>query len=243
MRGSGKEKRLIDALVISVGEPQLERCLESVRKQTLPFNKITHLDSVIPESEGFKRGINMIQNEWVMKIDGDMILNKNAVEIATKTIEENGNNHVCGYYFGLHDTFLNVDMGFCGALRTKLYQSVSEKRRDRLSEDRETINELRKLGWIAKKLLRKGVIIGTHFDNPDEFQVFRRFYCSGVRANDNTFEINQMTKLLEETKNPLYSLAIEAIKFAKKKNRYYIGSRNLDFDRQLFGEFKNRREN
>lgn len=227
---------MIDALVISVKEPQIDRCLEGVRNQTVPFEKITHVDSIVPESEAFKRGMGMMNGEWLMKIDGDMILNNNAVEIVTRYMNSDKDDKICGYYFGLYDTFLEVDMGFCGVLRTKVYQSVSENRRDRLSEERETINELRKQGWAVRKLPK--IIIGTHFDKPDEFQVFRKFYCSGVRANDNGFDIDRMTMLLDKTGDPLYSLGLKAIAFSKAKNRSYIGSRNIDFDRKLFEEFK-----
>jgi len=226
---------MIDALVISVKEPQLDRCLESVRNQTIPFSNITHLDGVIPESESVNRGIEMINNEWVMKVDGDIILYKDAVETVTKYMEKDNGDRICGYYFGLYDTFLECKMGFCGVLRTSAYKSV--KRKDKLIGDLNVVIELRKQGWIVRKLIKE--IIGTHFDKPNEFQVFKRFYCYGKRANDNRFSLNRMKEFLEKTGDPLYSIGLNAVKFAKTKNRYYIGSRNVDFDRKLFEEFKN----
>jgi len=226
---------MIDAMIISVQEPQLKRCVEAVRNQTVPFDTTYHLDSIIPESEAFKRGMKLVAGKWVMKIDGDMVLYPDAVEIVTAYVNRNDMG-VCGYYFGLHDTFLDLNMGYCGVLRTNLYQSVAGERRNRLSEERKTIDILRKKGWVAKKTLK--VIVGTHFDKPDEFQVFRKFYCTGVRENDNSFNLNRLNQLREKTGDPLYSLALDAISFAKTKNRYYPGSRNIEFDRKLYEEFK-----
>jgi len=225
---------MIEAMVISVQEPQLERSLKAVMNQSIPFNRVTHVDSVIPESEAVNRGFSMIQSDWVMKVDGDTILYSNAVETARKYLKENKDNRICAFYFGLHDTFLDCDIGFCGVLRTAVYQSI--KRKDKLLSDLTVNMELRKQGWIIRKLIKE--VIGTHFDKPDEFQVFHRFYCAGKRADNNQYAIQQLTKMMEQTHDPLYHLALRAIQFAKFKNRYYIGSHNLDFDRKLYEEFK-----
>lgn len=230
---------MIDAVVISINEPQLDRTLKAVNEQTIPFKKVIHVNGIVPENEAVNRALEIVDSEWVMKVDGDTILYPNAHEIVKKYM--NGNGRVCGYYFGLRDTFMDCDIGFCGVLKTKLYQTI--KRKDKMNCDLNVNIELRKQGWIIKKFLQDGIIVGTHFDNPDEFQVFGRFYRSGKRADNNTFEINQLTGLLKKTGNPLYQLALNAIQFAKEKNRYYIGSRNVDFDRKLFEEFKGENNN
>ena len=226
---------MIDALVISIDEPQLDRCLKAVHGQ--PFLRVIHVNGIIPESEAVNHALKRVSSEWVMKVDGDIILYPNALETVMKYMEKDLSPQVCGYYFGLKDTFMDCDIGFCGVLRTQPYQSV--KRKDKMNGDLNVVIELRKQGWFVRKLLKEGIIIGTHFDKPDEFQVFGRFYRSGKRADDNTFEINQLTGLLGKTGDPLYQLALDAIQFAKFKERYYIGSRNIDFDKKLFEEFKN----
>lgn len=227
---------MIDALVISIDEPQLDRCLEATKSQTVPFAKTIHVDGIVPESKAVNHGLEMTSSEWVMKVDGDTILYPDALETALEYMEKNLAPQICGYYFGLRDTFLDCDIGFCGVLRTEPYKSV--KRKDKMNGDLNVVIELRKQGWVVRKLLKEGIIIGTHFDKPDEFQVFGRFYRSGKRADDNTFEINQLTGLLKKTGDPLYQLALDAIQYAKERDRYYIGSRNVVFDGELFKEFK-----
>ena len=64
----------MEALIVSVDEPQLERCLESVRNQTVPFSRIVHINGVVPQHRAIRKGIRKTSDEWVMKIDGDMIL-------------------------------------------------------------------------------------------------------------------------------------------------------------------------
>jgi glycosyltransferase involved in cell wall biosynthesis len=226
---------MIDALIISINEPQLDRCIKAVKGQTIPYGKVIHVNGIVPESDAVNHALELVESEWVMKVDGDIILYPNAHKIVMNYMD--GNSNVCGYYFGLRDTFLDCDIGFCGVLKTKPYKSV--KRKDKMNGDLNVVIELRKQGWLVRKLLKEGIIVGTHFDNPDEFQVFGRFYRSGKRANDNTFEINQLNGLLKKTGDPLYQLALDAIQYAKEMDRYYIGSRNVDFDKRLYEEFKN----
>jgi hypothetical protein len=230
---------MIDAMVISVQEPQLDRCLEAVRNQDpdFAFSRIVHLDSIVPESEAVNRGLEMIDNEWVMNVGGDMILYPDATKKVLAYMQKDASERICAYYFGLRDTFLKCDMGFCGVLKTSVFGEV--KRKDKLSGDLNVNIELRKRGLVIRKLLDQGIIIGTHFDKPDAFQVFKRFYCAGARANDNAWNLMTLREHFEETDDPLYLLAINAISFAKARGRSYVGSRNVEFDRKLFEEFKN----
>ena len=46
----------LEALIMSICDPQVERCVESVKNQTVPFSNIVHMKDVIPESESFNQG-------------------------------------------------------------------------------------------------------------------------------------------------------------------------------------------
>jgi hypothetical protein len=224
---------MIDALITSVGDPQLDRCLEAVKNQTVPFSKIIHLDKVSPQSVAFNTGMGQTTAEWVMGIGGDMILDINAVERITKYMGKNNGDKILGYYFGLYDTFLDRKIGYIGVLRGSLFRTITYE--DNIVNDWEVVRRLREEGWNAVKLFY--FLVGTHCDQPDEFQVFKRFYIHGIRFHDHRSAKGMLTNLLEKTGNPLYGVGIKAIEFAWVK-KFYPGSHNYDFDKKNFEEFK-----
>jgi glycosyltransferase involved in cell wall biosynthesis len=225
----------IEAMVISVNEPQLGRCLESVKKQTVPFSGLTHVNNVFPECEAFNKGLSQVSGEWCMHIAGDVVLYEDTLEKVIEYIKTRHTDTIGAFFFGAHDTFLDTVIGWVGVLQTKAYKSVPIW--DKLSNDTIINNRLRKRGWRMKK--DSTVVIGTHFDDPDDFQIFRRFYTQEIKygRGDNSGLRMILTNLLDKTEDPRYSLAIEAGEFAKKK-RSYPGSHDLNFDRELFEEFR-----
>jgi hypothetical protein len=225
---------MIEALVISVNEPQLDRCLVSVRNQVVPFSNIVHVNGVVPEYLAFNQGMGQTRDEWAMKIDGDFILYENAVDIATNYMNQYNNRKCCNYAFGLIDTFLECPIGYCCIFKTLLYKQYPYT--DKLSNDRKANYFLRSLGWRVRKNVE--VVLGTHFDKPSEFQVFKRFYTQWIKYPNNSFIKIRMRELLERTGNTLYDIGLKAGQFADKK-KSYPGSHNLTFDLQLFEEFKN----
>ena len=227
---------MIEAMIISVGEPQLERCIDAVKNQTVPFTNVIHLDRVVPNSEAFNRGIRMTTQEWVMHIGGDMILYDNAVDIAEKYISTS-KPFICGFYFRILDTFLQCETGFCSVIRAEAYKSVTFE--DTMWDDRQMMYRLRANGWRARK---PSYVIATHFDKPDDFQVFRRFYFHGSKFNDNSFVKTRMSELYEKTGDPLYMTGVKAIEYAKVR-QFHPGSPNVEFAEKTYEEWRNARIN
>ncbi len=224
----------MEALVISVNEPQLDRCLESVKNQTVPFSNIIHIQNVVPNSKAFNLGISKTTEEWAMHIAGDFVLYPNAVEIATSFVNRSGNDHYFGYFFAAHDTFLQCNIGFCGVLRMSAWKTITFE--DTMFDDRRIPFRLREKGYRAKKKMY--ICLTTHFDKPDEFQVFGRFYFHASKFDDsNSWTRCKLTKLLKVTEDPLYQVGIDAMDFAKLKG-VHPGSPNVDFARKMFEEFK-----
>jgi hypothetical protein len=221
----------IGALIVSCGEPQVERCVHSVYKQTIPFANVKHISDVVPEADAINKGIQSMDDEWTMKVDGDFILYENAVDMITRKMKSESNEGVCGWFFGLYDTFLRCDIGYASVLRTSVYKGATYQ--DVLRDDFAMNRYLRRNGWGIKK--RKWKIVGTHFDSPDAFQVFRRFYVQVIKYPHDPFVPERLTTLFMETGDPLYDLGLRARVYAHGKE--YPTSRNLDYDRKLFEEF------
>lgn len=223
----------IEALIISTDEPQLERCLESVKNQTIPFSNIVHINGVVPESVAFNRGMSLITEEWVMHIAGDFILYENAVAVAIENMEKYHDDKIFTYTYQVYDAFLKCDLCGCSVSRASAYKSVPF--RDVLSDDIWAGRRLLRQGLIRKDL--QGIVIGTHFDSPDEFQVFRRFYARGIKRDWRNF--GRILNALANG-NPMYELALKALEFGNLK-KHYPTSHNIDFDRKMFEEFNGRK--
>ena len=227
---------MIEALIISVDEPQLERCLRSVYEQTIPFSKVIHInDSSVPCHEGYNRGITMLLDEWFLLVNGDGILKAYAVEKCKEAIEGETDEKVIAHLFGVEDVFMDAPlMGGIGLFKTSVLKSYPYL--NRLDADRQMGKKLDSHGWIMRQY--RETILATHFDSPDEFQVFKKFYVSGMKYNSHV--VSQMSDNLEKlnrrTQNPLYSLAIKAMNFGIGK-REYPGSKNVKYERKVYEEF------
>jgi glycosyltransferase involved in cell wall biosynthesis len=222
----------LDALVVSAGEPQLERCLAAVRNQTVPFSNLVRRDNVIPEHLAFNGGMAEAVSDWVMKIDGDMILYENAVEEVLKYVEDH-TDMTGNFVFPLNDTFIGANIIGCNVFRRKVYTEVIQYP-NLLCNDVWAGSKLRRMGYHGK---RPSFVVGTHFDNPDDFQVFRRFFIRGVK-DGKRFMWNLLEERLSSTMDSRYELAMRSVEFGMKIGKYPT-SHNLEYDREMYEAFRN----
>ena len=223
----------MEALVLSVNEPQLEGCLESLKNQTIPFTNIIHINGVCPQSEAYNRGIDLIKEDWFALLDGDMTLYPDAVKAAMECIN-NGRGKIYSYSFRLYDYFLKtpiVGVSFCYSPAYKGKVMDNHLFNDRLLGDK-----IKGEGW--KRVIEKS-LVGTHFDSPTEFQIFSRFYTSGVKYR--YLLRPALEDLFDKTGSPMYSLAIKSLDFSgiNGGRRSYRSSHNVELDKAIFEKFKN----
>lgn len=225
----------IDALITSVDDPQLPRCLEAVKNQTVPFSKIVHLHNVCPHHEAVNRGLPQTSADWVMYIGGDMILDLNANERIMEYMRTTMGDNVCGYYFGLWDTFLDCKIGYLGVFKGPLYRGL--KFPDIYNCDAVVVRALRNRGWRTIKNVN--FIVGTHFDQPDEYQVFKRCLRHGSRyvATPHKSLKWNFIKLLKKRYDPLYEFGIKVVEYGEKQP-LYVGARNLIEERRDYEKYK-----
>jgi len=226
---------MVEALLLSVDEPQLSRCLESMHNQTVPFTNIVHINNVVPQSEAYNQGIRQLTDRWFVHTAGDVCLSLDAVEQCVKVIEDNNDEKVAGHLFSLWDSFLKLDWGGIGVFKTDVYRKF--RIRNRLANDRILGKRMDRRGWTFKR--HNGIYLGTHFDSPDEYQVFRRFFVAGLKYNGKRLsEMNEtLENLYHKTNDLLYLTAKRAIEFAAYKHGLYPGSHNIEFEREMWEEF------
>ncbi len=224
---------MIEALLLSVNEPQLGNCLESMNSQTVSFSNIHHIKNVVPQSVAYNSGILLLKDDWFLLTGGDACLYPDAVEKCIKALETPDNDKVVYHRFNLYDAFFDANWGGISIFRRDVYQSIPIM--DRLKNDGKLGTKLDGMGWISKKHERT---LGVHFDQPDEFQVFRRFYVAGLKYTGRAVSqiYDRMSYLFKKTDNPLYLIAIKAIWVGGKK-RMYPGSHNIDFEKKMYEEF------
>ena len=226
---------MIEALIISIDEPQAGNCLKSVNRQTIPFSNVIHIeDTTITYTGAYNHGISLLKGDWFLNLNGDICLYPDAVEKCVKAIEGCNDNKVIGHLFEFYDTFLETRQSGMGLFRTDAIKSTPM--RERLCGDVRQGKELYGKGWIFK---RQPNILGIHFNYPDEFQVFRRFYVSGLKYNHTALSVmsQDLQKLFQKTDNPLYEIALKAMEFSGKKNGFYPGAHDINFDRKMYEEF------
>ena len=93
--------------------------------------------------------------------------------------------------------------------------------------------KLRRLGYALR---RTRVVIGTHMQDPDDFQIFRRFYCVGVKYGRGRGVYSCLNAMFNKTQDDKYQFAMKALDFGAKETRY-PGSHNIIFDRTKYEEF------
>lgn len=224
---------MIEALLLSVDEPQLNRCLKSMNEQTIPFSNIVHINNVVPQSEAYNRGLSLLRDDWFVLTAGDVCLYPDAVNQCVQALETTSNDKIVGHSFLLYDSFLELNWGGISIFRRDVYQTMPIM--NRLSNDRSLGRKLDSRGWMGKRHL---ITIGVHFDSPDEYQVFRRFYVVGLKYNGKAITDmgTNLNKILERTGNSLYKTALKAMEFASEK-RTYPGSHNVEFEKKMYEEF------
>lgn len=229
------------AVIMAVNEPQLERCLLSVHEQDeYCFSEIVYINNVIPEFEAHRRALERVKSDWGIWIGGDFILYPDAIQTVLNYMKSNPpDGRTSQYNFGLFDTFLHRIIGNCSVRYHPAFRLFPEE--DILGNDMDVTLRLDNAGWNRFRPIAQGICLGTHFDQPDEFQIFRRFFCRGAKAKRTRgmkrgLYISRLKKRLKIENDPEIQLAIDSFNLGLKHG--YRGSHDINYERQLYLQWK-----
>ncbi len=223
----------VEGLLLSYKDPQLGKCLEAIKNQTIQFSKLTHIAEVSPMHRAWNKAWESITEEWVGWLDGDVILYPNAVETLKNYAKPAMNERICSWSLGLYDPFLKMTDNFFCLIRSSVYRNYQAM--NKASWDRYMGSWVKKGGWETRK--DQSIIVGTHFEDPNDFQVFVRFFRLPQKyKNQVSWMKSHLNKLLDNSGNHLYRVALNAIIFGAKKMNY-PGSYCAEFDQEMFAEF------
>jgi len=203
----------IGAVITTIGEPQTKACIDAVKKQNPLFDEIQIIKNVSPSAEAYNKGIKEANTKWCLFLDADMVLKENIVPLLKEQIEKK--QRVLSYVFRLKDTFLRMNIKGVRLYNVKVVKKFPFQ--NKLGLDRICRRQAIKEGYIEIDL--KKTIIGTHFDSPSDFQVYKRFLMRGVKAKKNfggawsrpDALLKRLKKLYNKTDNYQYLLAMRGI--------------------------------
>jgi len=201
-----------EAIIITIGEPQFDKCYEAANAQTLPFKRVSIIKDVSPLHKAYNKAMGILECENAVFIDADMILNPDAHEVMSKMVGLTRRSYV--HLFGLWDSFLK--MRICGL---KYYGSEALKKypwEPVARPDVDAKDMARGQGYIVRDLTAS-VEVGTHFADPDNFQIFRRFYARGqkcriLEAGLCSRMVTKLYKLKERETDDRYKIATKSFK-------------------------------
>jgi len=112
--------------------------------------------------------------DWVVMMDGDMTLKPNLFDAIDKGI---ASGRKC-IHLRLWDPYINHDLGTLKVV-TREWMEAGEWYKDALVCDRECEIRAKAKGFPRYSSME---IVATHFDDPTQFQIFKRFYIRGMKV-------------------------------------------------------------
>lgn len=70
----------ITAVILSMGEATLPKCVDSVKKQTLAPDEIIYVKNVSPFYKAWNTGMQKVKTRYFVQVDADMLLDENCFE-------------------------------------------------------------------------------------------------------------------------------------------------------------------
>lgn len=230
----------IECVMKSVDEPQLEKGRPAMYNQTIPFANVIHINGVCPESKAINQALDRLEYTWSLWLDGDAILYEDThekIRALEKRLRAKGYTEAL---FSLFDPFLGKNICCCILKKSDFLQQFRSD--NVLANDASLTKKMKKVGRKSARFINK-IIVGTHFENPTDLQVFARFYSRGVkvaRGHPNS-QFRDLFSIFEHkyasTGNKQYMIAKEALTLGTKLG-HYPTSHNIEFDREMYEKWK-----
>ena len=135
----------VSALVLTIGEPFLTRCLHSVESQILKFDDVVIIRNEKPW-DAVNKGVLEVKTEFHIQVDCDFILNPNCHKRLRSEIEKENENYF-SVFANIYDSFLG-EIQAIKIFRTELVRQ--NKYRRSYTCDRDFYARMLKKGYKYK---------------------------------------------------------------------------------------------
>jgi len=162
----------ITALVLSVGESTVQRALASVRRQTLPLQRVTVVTGVQPFHKAMRAGVDRVETEFFVQVDADMVLDRTCVA----TLYSHMTNDVGMTVGRLRDPLEGLVVG------VKLFRTECAREfpmPSTVSPDTDFLDQIRAGGWRVPFIDSS---LGSHEPVYTPLYTFAKYLLLGSRA-------------------------------------------------------------
>jgi hypothetical protein len=162
--------------LLRCGEPQCARLLAS--PELSRFHCVHIAENVAPYHVAINQTVQKCfdsGSDWVVMLDGDMDLDTCAFWSA---FNEGLTHTHKAMYFRLYDPYVSKVIGSLKVV-TKSWMVAAGWYQDSICTDRDAEQRAKDAGcprWASD------AVVGTHFDDPTQFQVFKRFFVRGIKV-------------------------------------------------------------
>lgn len=206
----------ITAVVLTLGEPSFDRCIEALEAQSVqPAHRVV----VGPEVRdgfhaAFNHGVSLVETEYVLQLDGDMLMDPDCVQILKGGMEAN-----TGVSLGLLEDPLLGNIQGIKLFRTEVFRQKPFP--PTLTTDTDRIRDFGQEGYEIALVQRSKPAYGHspdvlgHHQPPyeDPIVLFGRFFRLGkkARARQSYQEFAGILARLRRSAHPGAEMAIVAL--------------------------------
>jgi hypothetical protein len=203
----------VSAVVLSVGEPFVDRAIDSLQRQTIPVRDVIVIENVSPFSRAINQGARQVKTPFFVQVDADMILDPNCVAVLLDAMQPK-----TGLTFAeLRDPLTGTV--YCVKLfRTEIFRTTSMP--DTVAQDTDFVKRMKRKGWLETHVTHLGadhsgpnITLGEHQPDYSPAYTYRKFLIEGARLRYRHARGGFFSKLsmLEQSKHPVAPLAQVAI--------------------------------
>jgi len=164
----------ISGFVVTVGEPTLEKCLDALRNQTLPLERIEVISNIAGIHNALNKVHELVREDYFLRVDADMVLVPECVEILYSQIIKDPTIAIVSG--ALDDDLLGPIYGI------NMYRASAVKQfvfPDFIGSDAE-LAEYIKSNSFRNEILNQ--VLGSHKPYFDRGSIFQRFEREGQKA-------------------------------------------------------------
>jgi len=183
------------------------------------MKEIKVIRNVTPLFVARNMGLEEIKYKYVIWLDADMIMYDNILDYMMKKIATITGKYYSAVFY-LKDTFLGMRLKGLRVLNGEV--AVQFPFIDQIGLDRGATKRARIHGFKEYTFAR--VPVGTHFHEPEDEQVFKRFLMRGAKVHnlgtsgwDSPLKLgSRLKRLLNERGSMQYKIAIDAFEIGQK---------------------------
>ncbi len=161
-------------LITSGEEINYKDVLTSLKNQNISF-KLDIIKDIHPMSAAFQEMINRCRTPYYIQVDGDMVLESNAIESLFNAIKRSSASTamVC---FKLHDNHLNKDIEGIKVYKHNIFKNFSYQ--DTIGCDMNQLKDLASAGYTIEK---QSKVLGLHSPKWTKTSIFHRYYSFALK--------------------------------------------------------------